>query len=48
LPPRDKLAAVIDDVAKDLLHGRLKAVREALLWKLDAGHADILREAGPG
>ncbi|MEU1604589.1 DinB family protein [Micromonospora matsumotoense] len=27
---------MIDDVAKDFLHGRLKAVREALVWKLDA------------
>ena len=34
--PCDRLVAVIDDVAKDFLHGRLKAVREALVWKLDA------------
>ncbi|SDS95839.1 DinB family protein [Actinoplanes derwentensis] len=27
---------MIDDVAKDFLHGRLKAVRETLVWKLDA------------
>ena len=27
---------MIDDVAKDFLHGRLKTIREALVWKLDA------------
>lgn len=27
---------MIDDFAKDFLHGRLKTIREALLWKLDA------------
>jgi hypothetical protein len=26
---------VIDDFAKDYLHGRLKAIRETLVWKLD-------------
>jgi uncharacterized damage-inducible protein DinB len=26
---------VIDDFAKDLLHGRLKTIREALIWKID-------------
>jgi hypothetical protein len=34
--PRGKLGAVIDDAAKDFLHGRLKTVRAALVWKLDA------------
>jgi uncharacterized damage-inducible protein DinB len=34
--PRGKLVAMIDDVAKDFLHDRLKTVREALVWKLDA------------
>ncbi|WP_033345045.1 DinB family protein [Catenuloplanes japonicus] len=27
---------MIDDVAKDFLHGRLRTVREVLIWKLDA------------
>jgi hypothetical protein len=30
-----RLGGVIDDGAKDFLHGRLKTVREALVWKLD-------------
>jgi hypothetical protein len=36
LLPRGKLAAMVDDVAKDFLHGRLKTIRAALVWKLDA------------
>lgn len=35
LLPGGKLVAMIDDFAKDFLHGRLKAIREALVWKLD-------------
>lgn len=31
----DSLGRVIDDVAKDALHTRLRRDREALLWKLD-------------
>jgi uncharacterized damage-inducible protein DinB len=31
-----KVVAMIDDAAKDFLHGRLKAVRGTLVWKLDA------------
>jgi hypothetical protein len=27
--------SVIDDAAKDFLHGRVKTIREALVWKLD-------------
>jgi uncharacterized damage-inducible protein DinB len=36
LLPRGKLVAMIDDFAKDFLHDRLKVIREALVWKLDA------------
>ncbi len=30
------LAAMFDDVAKEFLHGRLKTVREVLVWKVEA------------
>lgn len=35
LLPRGRLVAMIDDVAKDFLHDRLKVIRAALVWKLD-------------
>jgi hypothetical protein len=48
LSPRGTLVGVIDDFAKDLLHGRLKAVRETLVWKLDAlSEYDIRRPLTP-
>jgi uncharacterized damage-inducible protein DinB len=34
--PRGRLVTVIDDAAKDFLHDRLKTIRKALVWKLDA------------
>jgi hypothetical protein len=33
---RGRLAPVIDDFAKEYLHGQLRQIREAMLWKLDA------------
>jgi uncharacterized damage-inducible protein DinB len=36
LLPGGRLATMIDDLAKDFLHGRLKTIREVLVWKLDA------------
>ncbi|MEU8301345.1 hypothetical protein AB0C04_29165 [Micromonospora sp. NPDC048909] len=37
---------MIDDVAKDYLHGRLRSIRQALIWKLggDAlGNPDLVQ-----
>jgi len=35
---------VIDDSAKDYLHGQLRSIRQALIWKLDG---DAVRNPDP-